>query len=185
MIKDKLRAEMRAKRRALTPDEISVLSEKIRGMLFTLDCVKKAKGVCSFISAFREPDTVEIIRQLWERNIKVAVPISDTETNTLSLSYIGSMADLTSGAYGILEPSVIKPADEKDIDVILVPGLAFDRNGGRMGFGMGYYDRLLSESGAVKIGLCYDFQLLDSIPAEKHDVPMNYIITEKEILKVR
>ena len=74
---------------------------------------------------------------------------------------------------------------ENNIDVILVPGLAFDRNGGRMGFGKGYYDRLLESSKAVKIGLCYDFQILEKIPTESHDVPMNFVITEKEILEIR
>lgn len=185
MIKDKLREEMRAKRRALTTDEVKLSSEKIRDLLFTLDCVNNAKTVCTFLSAFKEPDTIGVVKQLWERKVKVIVPISDTETNTLSLSYIESMDDLTKGTYGISEPSVVKTADEKDIDVILVPGLAFDRHGGRMGFGKGYYDRLLETSSAVKIGLCYDFQLFDTIPTESHDVPMDYIVTEKEICEIR
>lgn len=185
MIKDKLREEMRAKRRALTADEVKLSSEKIRNSLFTLDCVKNAKTVCTFLSAFKEPDTIEIVKQLWEKKCRVIVPISDTETNTLSLSFIDSMADLKKGAYGILEPSVVKTADENAIDVILVPGLAFDRSGARMGFGKGYYDRLLEMSSAVKIGLCYDFQLFDSIPTESHDVPMDFIVTEKEICEIR
>ena len=176
---------MRAKRRALTTDEVKLSSEKIRNSLFTLDCVKNAKTVCTFLSAFKEPDTIGIVRQMWEKKCRVIVPISDTETNTLSLSCIDSMDDLERGSYGILEPSVVKTADEKDIDVILVPGLAFDRHGGRMGFGKGYYDRLLETSSAVKIGLCYDFQLFDTIPTESHDVPMDFIITEKEICEIR
>lgn len=176
---------MRAKRRALTTDEVKLSSKKIRNSLFTLDCVKNAKTVCTFLSAFKEPDTIGIVRQLWEKKCRVIVPISDTETNTLSLSCIDNMDDLKKGAYGILEPSVVKTADEKDIDVILVPGLAFDRHGGRMGFGKGYYDRLLETSSTVKIGLCYDFQLFDTIPTESHDVPMDFIITEKEICETR
>lgn len=176
---------MRVKRRALTTDEVKLSSEKIRNSLFTLDCVKNAETVCTFLSAFKEPDTIGIVKQLWEKKCRVIVPISDTETNTLSLSYIDSMDDLKKGAYGILEPSVVKTADEKDIDVILVPGLAFDRHGGRMGFGKGYYDRLLETSSTVKIGLCYDFQLFDTIPTESHDVPMDFIITEKEICEIR
>lgn len=95
------------------------------------------------------------------------------------------MDDMEKGAYGILEPKTVRKADENNIDVILVPGLAFDRNGGRMGFGKGYYDRLLESSKAVKIGLCYDFQILEKIPTESHDVPMNFVITEKEILEIR
>lgn len=176
---------MRAKRRALTADEVKQSSEKIRKLLFSLDCIKNAKTICTFLSAFKEPDTITIVRQLWEKKRRVIIPISDTQTNTLSLSRIDSMDDLERGAYGILEPSVVKTADENTIDVILVPGLAFDRSGGRMGFGKGYYDRLLEMSSAVKIGLCYDFQLFDSIPTESHDVPMDFILTEKEICEIR
>ncbi|MGN0108430.1 MAG: 5-formyltetrahydrofolate cyclo-ligase [Hominilimicola sp.] len=185
MIKDKLREEMRAKRRALTSNEVKQLSEKIRNFLFTLDCVKNAKTVCTFLSSFKEPDTMLIVKWLLEKKSKVIVPISDTETTTLSLSYIEIMDNLAKGAYGILEPSVIRPADERDIDVILVPGLAFDRHGGRMGFGKGYYDRLLETSRAIKIGLCYDFQLFDTIPTQSHDIPMDFIVTEKEIYEIR
>ena len=107
------------------------------------------------------------------------------ETNTLSLFCIENAEELHKGAYGILEPSTKRPVAENDIDVIIVPGLAFDRRGGRMGFGAGYYDRLLIKTNAVKIGLCYDFQLMDSVPSEEHDVPMDYIITEKEIVEIR
>lgn len=184
MIKDELRVEMRARRRAMTDTDVSNKSYSIREKLFSLECVKKANAVCIFLSAFNEPDTITIVKRLWDRKCKVIVPVSDMETNTLLLSYIDSAEDLHKGAYGILEPAVVKKIDDK-IDVIIVPGLAFDRKGGRIGFGKGYYDRLLKNEKAVKIGLCYDFQLFGDIPKEAHDVSMNYIITEKEIIKVR
>ena len=185
MIKDEIRENMRAKRRALSKDEIKIKSDEIRQKLFWIECVKQAETVCTFISAFKEPDTVETIKKLWKQGKKVVVPITDIESGTLSLSYINSMDDMEKGAYGILEPKTVRTADENNIDVILVPGLAFDRNGGRMGFGKGYYDRLLENNKAVKIGLCYDFQILEKIPTESHDVPMNFVITEKEILEIR
>ena len=185
MIKDEIRGDMRAKRRALSKDEVKIKSDEIRQKLFQIECVKQAETVCTFISAFKEPDTVETIKELWKQGKKVVVPITDIESGTLSLSYINSMDDMGKGAYGILEPKTVQTADENNIDVILVPGLAFDRNGGRMGFGKGYYDRLLENNKAVKIGLCYDFQILGKIPTESHDVPMNFVITEKEILEIR
>ena len=166
-------------------DEVKIKSDEIRQRLLGVERVKQAKTICTFISAFKEPDTVEIIKELWEQDKKIVVPITDIESGTLSLSYINSMDDMKKGAYGILEPKTVRKADENNIDVILVPGLAFDRNGGRMGFGKGYYDRLLESSKAVKIGLCYDFQILEKIPTESHDVPMNFVITEKEILEIR
>ncbi len=184
MIKNELREKMRAQRRAMTATEIDTKSAAITEKLFSLECIGKAKTVCMFLSAFNEPDTIPIAKKLWQKQCKVVVPISNTKTNTISLSYIDSLGDLCEGAYGILEPPVIKNADTGDIDTVLIPGLAFDRDGGRMGFGKGYYDRFLINTNAIKIGLCYDFQLLDNIPKESHDIPVNYIITEKEILKI-
>ena len=173
------------KRRDMIGSVSKIKSDEIRQRLLGVERVKQAKTICTFISAFKEPDTVEIIKELWEQDKKIVVPITDIESGTLSLSYINSMDDMKKGAYGILEPKTVRKADENNIDVILVPGLAFDRNGGRMGFGKGYYDRLLESSKAVKIGLCYDFQILEKIPTEIHDVPMNFVITEKEILEIR
>ena len=173
------------KRRDMIGSVSKIKSDEIRQRLLGVERVKQAKTICTFISAFKEPDTVEIIKELWEQDKKIVVPITDIESGTLSLSYINSMDDMKKGAYGILEPKTVRKADENNIDVILVPGLAFDRNGGRMGFGKGYYDRLLESSKAVKIGLCYDFQILEKIPTESHDVPMNFVITEKEILEIR
>lgn len=158
------------------------MSEKIRRRV--LECINDAETICVFLSAFKEPDTTGITEQLLKNGRAVAVPVTHTDTVTLTLSYIDSVSELKKGTYGILEPCIIKKAEPRDMDAILVPGLAFDRAGGRMGFGMGYYDRLLEKTHAVKIGLCYDFQLLGSIPAEAHDIPMDFIITERETVKI-
>ncbi len=183
MNKEAIRTDMRAKRRALTTADVSTLSAQITEKLFSLRDIQSAKTVCTFISAFKEPDTLRIIDGLIKNGKRIAVPITDTENISLSLSYIDGIHNLTRGAYGIYEPSVIKHAHIEDADAVLVPGLAFDRHGGRMGFGKGYYDRLLENCKCVKIGLCYDFQILSEIPSEPHDIRMDYIITENEIIK--
>lgn len=185
MIKEEIRLQMRASRRNLTKDEVIKHSDEIYKNLFSLDCISDAHSVCIFLSAFKEPDTNGIIKKLLGEGKKIVVPVTDEGNCTLTLSYIDNTDDLIKGAYGICEPKTVKMADINDIDIVLVPGLAFDRCGGRMGFGKGYYDRLLSESEAVKIGLCYDFQLMDKIPTQMHDVPMDFIITEKEIVEIR
>lgn len=184
MIKDELRERMRKMRRALTAEEISAKSAKISDFLFSLDVIKDAQTVCTFISAFREPDTIGIIKKLLSSGKEVVVPITDTKTNTLSLSYIKNTEELKSGAFGILEPSVIYPASADSLDAVLVPALALDRRGGRIGFGKGYYDRLLENTDAVKIALCYEFQLFERVPVDEHDVPMDIIITEEKIYAV-
>lgn len=185
MNKDTLRKEMRAKRRLMTYDEVYAKSGEITHALLSLECIKNAQSVCIFLSAFKEPDTTEIANAVLSSGKKLVVPITDEESNTLSLSYVKSLLDMQKDAYGIREPRVTLTADEKTLDVILVPGLAFDRQGGRTGFGKGYYDRLLTSTDAVKIGLCYDFQLHEKIPTEKHDAAMDFIITEKECLEVK
>lgn len=90
---------------------------------------------------------------------------------------------LATGAFRILEPTGDKICDVSEIDLIIVPAVAFDRNGNRLGRGKGYYDRLLRNAGCKKIGVAYDCQLLDRIPAEPHDVPMDIIVTDKEIIR--
>ena len=185
MIKDELRVKMRKMRREMTADEVKEKSGVIKESLLNTAAVKNAHTLCVYISAFNEPDTCGIIKSLLSSGKSVAVPVTDMESVTLSLSYIDDMTDLVRGAYGIYEPAVIKSANKKDMDVIITPGLAFDRRGGRMGFGKGYYDRLFEKTDAVRIGLCYDFQLHDEIPTEPHDVPMNIIVTEKEILEIQ
>ena len=185
MIKDELRAKMRETRRNLSADEVTEKSAAIAQSLLNISAVKDARTVCMYISAFKEPDTRGIIGALLASGKRVAVPVTDEKNVTLSLSYIDNASELARGAYGIYEPTVIKRADENDMDVIITPGLAFDKRGGRMGFGKGYYDRLFEKTDALRIALCYDFQLLDEIPTEPHDAPMDIIVTEKRVLVIQ
>lgn len=184
MNKDELRALIRTKRREMTADEVLSKSARIQKQLFSFDKYVNAKTVMLYVSAFNEPSTIEIIKDAIEYEKRVVLPVSDTATETIVLSYLDSLDDLEKGAYGILEPKVIKPADTADIDFILVPGLAFDRRGNRMGFGKGYYDKLLCKTCAEKTALCYEFQLFDEINADDHDIPMNTIITEDKLYAI-
>ena len=80
----------------------------------------------------------------------------------------------------------IREFNPDKLDLVIVPGIAFDKKGHRIGYGYGYYDRFLKtiKKKAVKIGLAFDFQLIESIPEEEHDVPMNIVVTDKEILRI-
>ncbi len=184
MNKNELREKMRAMRRSMTTDEVKEKSAQIQKRLFGFEKYVNAETVMLYISAFKEPSTTEIIAAALNSGKKVIVPVSDTQTETIILSYLKDMSDLQKGTYGIFEPKIITPADAADIDFILIPGLAFDKRGNRMGFGKGYYDKLLCNTAAEKTALCYEFQLFDAIPAKEHDVPMNTIITEEKIYAV-
>jgi hypothetical protein len=89
---------------------------------------------------------------------------------------------LKQGAFGIWEPGDTRETDPGSIDWIIVPGVAFDKKLNRLGRGKGYYDKLLVQTSATKIGICYELQLFDEIPAEPHDIKMDFIITENNII---
>ena len=175
MKKEFLRQEMKAKRRALTEEYKKEASEKIFKKLSALSEYKSAQSVCVYMDSFGEVKTDLIIKDLRERGKEILFPVSDIKTKTLSLCR--DCGSFTSGAYGILEPEKKQTVDFLCPDLIIVPGLAFDKNMNRLGFGAGYYDRLLSENTVFKIGICYDFQLFDFIPSEEHDVVMDMVIT--------
>lgn len=175
---------MRRRRRAMTAEEVKEKSGRIQQRLFGFDKYVNAKTVMLYVSAFKEPSTLEIIKNALNCGKRVIVPISDTGAEEIILSYLDDINDLQKGAYGIPEPKTVKPAGAADIDFILVPGLAFDKRGNRTGFGKGYYDKLLCRSYTEKTALCYEFQLFDKIPAGEYDVPVNTIITEENIYAV-
>jgi len=91
--------------------------------------------------------------------------------------------ELRKGRFGILEPAVPVFATKDELDLIIVPGVAFDRAGGRVGRGGGFYDRLLPQYSALRAGICFDFQYLEAVPAEEHDIRMDWVVTDTRILK--
>lgn len=165
----------------LTSYDISLKSKRIYEFLFKNTDILKYNNICTYMSAFNEPDTFPIINELINKKKNVCVPITNKDNKTLSLSLINNM-NLKKGAYNIYEPSDIIAVDFKFPEIILIPGIAFDYNKNRIGFGMGYYDKLLKECKAFKIGLCYDFQLTKEITAEKHDIKMDMLITDNQII---
>lgn len=182
MNKDAIRAAMKQKRRGLTEQERQCKSAAIGERLFRMAQYRHARTVMVYLSAFGEVETTGIMEHAFAAGKKVVVPVSIRESHTIRPSYIASAAELAPGAYGIPEPAVIAPAHMDALDLILVPGLAFDRRGGRIGFGKGYYDRFLEQVRAPKIALAYSFQIISDVHAQAHDVKMDYIITEGELV---
>ncbi len=179
MTKDEIRAAAMRERRALLHDDIIKKSRAISTRLMPF--LENADTVMCYIAAFNEPRTADIIQRLYDTGKRIVVPVSDTSTCTIHPSYLSSPDRLIKGGYGIPEPMEFIPADVDDIDISIIPGIAFDRSGMRIGFGKGYYDRFLADFRGTKIGLCYEFQLYSSIPCDSHDIPMDIIITEGNI----
>ena len=179
MIKEVIRERMRRRRKTLTNEQVHEKSETIRYKLEGRKAFKEAETIMMYISSFKEPETLPIIEHLLEQGKKVVVPVSSTATNTIVPTYIESISELQKGAYGILEPSIIRHVDPSEIEVVVIPGIAFDMHRNRLGFGKGYYDKFLENTEAKKIALCYDFQIVDDLPVDDHDIPMDLILTEK------
>ncbi len=140
---------------------------------------QKAETICLYISTPDEVDTRKLLRE----NKSFVVPrVSGSQ---LVLCEVGQRDDLVEGAYGILEAKLACPTrDSSSVDVFIVPGVAFDRYGFRLGRGKGYYDRLLQGVKATKIALSYSFQIVPRLPHKKYDIPMDVVISEKEVLEI-
>ena len=158
-------------------------NQKIKSQLQELPVYQSAQVVCCYISQFFEVDTKEIIeRELFLKQKTILVP--RILGHYLELVEIKNWQVISPETYGILEPSEGKVWDVKNVDLFIIPGLSFTVKGERLGRGRGYYDRLLQNVSAKKIGLGYDFQLVDHFPSEAHDVKMDYVVTEKRVIRI-
>ena len=158
------------------------LSRVIAEKVLVLDALKRAKNIFCYSAYAGEVETDLLIDSLLKLGKKVYLPLCDKNTNTMSARRIKSRDELTLGAYGILEPSgeEIKP---QDVDFVVVPMVAFDRNRTRLGYGGGYYDRYLPNTDAVTCGIAFSVQEAEGLPRGEYDIPLDMIITEKEIIE--
>lgn len=145
-----------------------------------------AKVIFSYVSFQNEVDTHRIIRHAFDLGKKVCVPKVINREKGMKVLYIESIEELIPSKMGILEPDINKEAVAiNDIDMAIVPGLAFDNFGGRLGYGGGFYDRFFEGSNIKKIGIGYEFQILKDVPKEEHDILIDGIITEKNVINFK
>lgn len=188
-MKKALRNSILSQRDAMSDNDRKRLSGTICRSLISLSTYSEAKTVMCFLSFRSEVYTSLIVKNILDSGKRLIVPISDTKTKTLKLSYVKDIDDLAIGTYGILEPrpSSFREASPSDIDLVLVPGACFNLKGYRIGYGGGYYDKFLPNirKDALSLGLCYDFQIVSSIQPEKHDIPVDIVLTEKRMIKTK
>lgn len=186
MNKAKLRKEFLQKRSSLDDFSLKQINNKIFQRFINSKIYKDSNNIMIYISFDTEVNTHIIIDHIISQGKKVIVPITDSENKKLIPSELHSMNELELGFYNILTPKkeFIRVFNPDDIDLIVVPGIVFDKKGYRIGYGGGYYDRFLKNlSSTYKISLCYDFQLIDSVPNEDYDILIDSILTEKRIIK--
>ena len=181
-MKNLLRDSILEKRNSLSEQEIKSKSEIIKNNVFSMKDFKDSKVVMFYVSFNSEVDTHEMIKEALKSK-RIAVPkVVDGEIQPALLIDFEQM--IPSGKFNILEPIELLKVDFKNISLIIIPGIAFDRKGHRIGYGYGYYDKFLRKiPKASKIGIAFDFQIVEKIPNEKHDVPLDIIVTEKEVIR--
>lgn len=177
-IREKIKARL-AKQKPFTRKRKSAIIKK---NLFKEVEFKKARTVMFFVSRPDEPDTMGMMRDALRAGKRVAVPVVDVGRRKMAVSEISSLkGTLERGPYGILQPkkTAYKKISVRGVDLVLVPGVAFTRRGGRLGRGGGYYDRFLRTipKRVPSIGLAFKAQVLRSLPAFSHDIPVTKIIS--------
>lgn len=162
----------------------------IEEKFFKSSFYKEAQNIFIYISYDSEINTKRIISRAIKEGKNIYVPRTEFSTKLMNAVKINNFDNLIESRYGILEPKKEEPfINPNDLDLIVVPGVAFDKNGGRVGYGAGYYDRYFkridnqNKFRVTKFALIYDFQLIDEVPTDEEDVLVDAVLTEKQFIK--
>ncbi|WP_077533689.1 5-formyltetrahydrofolate cyclo-ligase [Massiliimalia massiliensis] len=185
--KNKLRKKYRGYRETLSPEEKRQLDDRIFDRLSESSFLARADTVLCFVSTAVEVDTHRLIHYCWRNGKRVAVPRCLNDKGKMDFFLITSWEDMERGRFSLLEPNLSQCEKwvNTDRSVCIVPGFSFDHQGFRLGFGKGYYDRFLSSYQGVKIGICYHKCIAYHLPKGRYDVPVDFLVTEKSIRKIK
>lgn len=179
--KAQLRGEIEARRQALDSHWISEASQRIVERTLTLDVFKSAESVALYKAIAGEVDLERLFSACWNLGKRTCSPVFNSSRKTYELAEITAKTSYINGNYGIQEPEDPSLVPIDDMDLIIVPGVAFDTSGNRLGRGGGYYDRLLEGFSGIKVAVTFDFQLFSKIPHESCDIPVHFIVTESKV----
>lgn len=182
--KRELRTVAKQRRAAIPASERLQASAVIQARVQGLSIFRRAQTVHTYISFRDEVVTHDLIAAALQAGKLVVAPRVPEAGNSLQHFALASLADLRPGRFGIPEPDPARcvTVAPQDLDLVLVPGLAFDRQGNRLGYGKGYYDRFLAATAAARIALAFDEQLFARIPAGDADVRVDAIVTPSQII---
>lgn len=174
--KKALRKEIGAVKRAMTGEQIESLSKILTDKFCACEYYKNAASIYAYLPYNQEVRTWEIIRRAWADGKRVAVP--RVYGDTMKFLWLESFDEIAAGSWNIPEPTFDEPEADDETALILMPGLAFDPMGHRVGYGGGFYDKYLELHKQHKlVALCYPFQLFDFLDVESHDVPVDLVIS--------
>ncbi len=158
--------------------------QALENHLFSIPSFSGARTLMLYASIRDEVPTHALMARLLAAGRHVVLPVAQKEDKSITPAYLSSMDDLSSGLFGVPEPKGEgrQDCEPSSIDVALIPALAFDLQGHRLGHGLGYYDRFLPKLSCPLIGLAYDAQIAPRLPREAHDHPVNFIVSEKRVV---
>lgn len=175
MDKTELRREIRVRKRAMTEEEIETRSAKLAQLFFASKAYQNAKTIYGYLPYNQEVRTVPMLERALKDGKKVAVPKVYGEE--MKFLYLDDLNAVAKGYAGIPEPIADEPVAQDETALVLMPGLAFDPQGHRIGYGGGFYDKFLAaEPNHPTLALCYEFQMLPKLDVEDHDIPVDTVL---------
>lgn len=188
MDKGQIRKEIKEKLQAMPQDTYKKWSSEIAAKLFNTEDWKQAQSIAITISQGTEVETRAIIEKGWEEGKRIVVPKCEPGTKDMTFRVLNSFDQLEVVYYGLLEPKETETMAvlASDINLMVVPGLAYNRKGFRIGFGGGYFDRFLNKYNGRTASLAFEeVQIVEELPIEAHDIPVNMIITNEQVILCR
>ena len=175
MNKKELRAMIRERKRAMTPEEINSRSEKLMELFLRSEAYKTAKTIYGYLPYNQEVRTVPMLEQALKDSKRVAVP--KCYGDEMKFLFMDDLSKVEKGYAGIPEPIADEPVADDETALVLMPGMAFDPQGHRIGYGGGFYDKFLAqEPNHPTLALCYDFQVLPHLETEEFDIPVDCVL---------
>ena len=179
--KQQIRRAIEARRRALDPRWAEAASARIVRNFQTLEAFRSAETIALYMAIGGEVNLDLLFPECWKSGKRTCIPVFNPATKIYEMAEITRKTDYKTGHYGIREPVSPALCSMDKIELVAVPGVAFDQKGNRMGRGGGYYDRLLEGFYGVSAAVAFDFQILPAIPNESHDRPVDVLVTEIKI----
>jgi 5-formyltetrahydrofolate cyclo-ligase len=175
MDKKTLRKQIREQKQAMTPEQIESASDKLVQMFLETELYAQAKTIYGYLPYNQEVRTELILEQALADGKRVAVP--KVYGDGMKFIYLSDLKQVAPGYAGIPEPVADGPLGDDPTALVLMPGMAFDKEGHRIGYGGGFYDKFLAtEPGHPTIALCYEFQMVEQLPTEEFDIPVDCVL---------
>lgn len=183
MTKSEIREQNKALRRQISRIDAEKKSQAAVEIFLKSELYTASQQIMLYMPLGNEVDLTVVKDAALADGKSVVLPVTERNSGIITPICVDENTVFEKGDFSVMEPQNSDVADMARIDVVLVPGIAFDKSGARVGFGKGCYDMLLERYNGVKIGVCYDFQICEKIPADRHDVRMDYILTESGLKK--